>query len=156
MLELTYPSHTFATSLLFIWPQHLIDIPQYFGRIAGHDAVRRNILSDYAARSDDGIWPDVYICEDGSSGTDRGALLDHRWFDSPVRVTLQVAFASGCTRIGIVSENNAMSNEDVVLDHYALADKGMALNLAAFSYDCVFLYLNKCADFCLVTDFTSI
>src|SRR5271157_5512162 len=49
-----------------------------------------------------------------------------------------------------------MANEDIVLDGYPLANKGMARNLAALADFGVFLHLNKCSDLCLVPDFAAV
>ena len=49
-----------------------------------------------------------------------------------------------------------MANEDIVLNDYAFADKGVARDLAALADLGVFLHLNKRADLGLVSNFTTV
>jgi hypothetical protein len=74
----------------------------------------------------------------------------------PVLFCLQLAGASRGARIAIVNERDPMSNEDVVFDRHALANKCVARNLAAVTDLRILLDLYESADLRLIADFTAI
>ena len=49
-----------------------------------------------------------------------------------------------------------MPDEDVILDDYALTDKGVTGNLAALPYRGILLDFYECSNLCLVPDLTAI
>src|ERR1700733_2508393 len=99
--------------------RNLFDVSQNSGWISRYDAVRGDVLGDYAAGSDDGVFADGGVRKDGCAGTDRCAFLDYGAFDLPVGFGLQIFVAGRGAGIGIVDERDSVANENVVFDDYA-------------------------------------
>src|SRR5271157_5485936 len=76
--------------------------------------------------------------------------------DSPVGFGLQFAFATGRPRITVVDEHHPMTDEDVVLDGHSLADERVARDLARLANFGILLHFDKCADLCLISNFTTV
>ena len=52
-------------------------------------------------------------------------------FNFPIGLGLQGSFSGGGARIDVVDESNSVTDEDVILNHDAFADEGVAGDLAA-------------------------
>src|ERR1700742_207857 len=126
------------------------------GRIAGHDGIGRNIFGDHAARPDNRVFTNGGVAQDGGSRSDRRALLHNRAFDLPVGFRLEVPVRRRGPRVAVVDEGHAVTDEDVIFDDHALADKGMAGDLAAPPNPGVLLNLHEGADFAFVAHLTTI
>ena len=112
------------------------------------DLVKR----DDAARTDDGALADRHIGENGRAGADRRALLDDGVLDLPVIRGLQIPRGRRRPRVGVVDEDHAVADEDLVLDGHAFADEGVAGDLAAPPDAGVLLDLDEGADLGFVAD----
>src|SRR5579872_4982798 len=136
--------------------RNLIDITQNPGWISGYDAVRRNVLGDYAAGSNDRVFTDCVAGENGRARTDRRAFPDYRTFDFPVRFGLQVAFGSRRAGVGVVNKRYSVADENVVLNDYAFTDECVTRDFAPLADGCILLDFDERSDFCLVADFASV
>src|SRR5271157_562024 len=134
----------------------LFDIPKKSCRIAGDDGVSRNIFRYDAPGAYQGVFANGDVRQDGATRTDRSPLLHQGPLDFPVRLGLQTAFGRSRSRVGIVDEGDAVADEYVVFNGYALTNEGMARNLAVLSDARIFLDLDKCAYLGFVADFAAI
>src|SRR5882762_677761 len=141
-----------AILLLFL----LCDKPQKFGGISGHNGVRRYVLGYDAACSDNGVLTDSQIAENRGAGPDGCSLSNQGLFYFPVRFCLQLA-GWGCrARIGIIDKGHAVPDEDVVFDLHALANKGVAGNLAASADTGILLDFHEGPNFRFISDFAAV
>ena len=107
-------------------------VPQDLRRVSRDNRVFGHVLRDRASRPDDGVFPNRQPGQDGGAGTNGGSSPDYRTFHLPVGVGLQFACGTGGARVAVVDEGHPVPDEDVVLDDYALTDKGMTGYLATF------------------------
>jgi hypothetical protein len=134
----------------------LFDVTKDSGRISGHDRVGGNIFGDYTASAYNRVLTDMDVRENRGTGTHRRALLYNRTFDLPIGFGLQIPIGSRGARIAVIDKHHPMSDEDIVLDNDAFADKGVTGDLAASSDTGIFLDFHECADLRLVSDLASI
>src|SRR6266404_927240 len=102
---------------------------QKLGGIPGDNRICQHILRHDAARTDDSVFADRDIAENGRTRSYRSAFFHKRLLNLPVRFGLQRS-AGGCARIRIVDKCHAMADKDVVFDVYAFANKSVARDLA--------------------------
>jgi len=69
---------------------------------------------------------------------------------------LQFSVGRGSPRIAVVDECDAMADKDPVFDVHAFTYKGVTGDLAVLADFCVFLYLDKGANFCVIPDLAPI
>src|SRR5579872_5771825 len=136
--------------------RNLIDITQNPGWISGYDAVRRNVLGDYAAGSNDRVFTDCGAAENGCARTDRRAFPDYCTFDFPVRFGLQVAFGGRRAGVGVVDERYSVADKNVVLDDYAFTNECVTGDFAPLADGGVFLDFNEGPDLRFIPNFTSV
>src|SRR5579875_792002 len=70
-------------------------------RVADHDRPRRYIAGDHATGADDCSLADGDPAQNSGTGADRGALLDDRPLEIPVRLGLQPAGGRGA-RVAVI------------------------------------------------------
>jgi hypothetical protein len=123
-----------------------------FRRVSGNNSIRQNIFGDQAAGADDRILPDSHIAQNSDTRADGCSLSHNCRFDLPVCLCLEPAACIDRTRVFVIDEDYAMTDEYVILDGDTLADKGMALYLAVLSDMRILLDLDKGSDLCIVAD----
>src|SRR5881296_267994 len=125
-------------------------------RIPGHNRIVWHVAGDDAAGPDDGILPDDHVREDRRPGPDRRAFPHQRCLDLPIHLGLEFPRRSRRPRIGVVDEDDAVADEDVVLDCHAFTDEGVARNLALPADLRIFLDLDERPDLCSVADLAAV
>src|SRR5262245_62098596 len=99
---------------------------------------------------------DDYAGEDGRPGPDRGSSPHQRGLDHPVLRGLGFPRRRRRPRIGVVDEGHAVADEDLVLDRHALADEGVARNLASPAHPRIFLDFDERPDLGFVADLAAV
>src|SRR5881227_1981867 len=120
--------------------------------IAGDDRAGGNVFSYYRARADYRALAYLDAAEDGRVRADGCAAADDCRFELPVRFGLRRAVFARGAGTAVVDEHDAVADEDFVLDADALADEGVARNLAARAYARALLDFDEGADARLVAD----
>jgi len=121
-------------------------------RVSGDHCVGRDIFGNHAAGADDSAFADGYAAKDGGVGADRSSCFDDRGNDLPVGFGLQAAAVGGGAGVEVIDKHDAVADKDLVLYGHALADEGVALDLAVPADGGVFLdfdegaYLGAVAD----------
>ncbi len=126
------------------------------GRISCHNFSRSHVLGHHTSRSNDRFFSNCYSAKDSCPGTDRCAFPYPSVFTLPIRFALQTSLIIRCTRKPIVDEGDPVANEHFVLNRHPFANKGVAGNFTSGANPGAFLNLNKCADFGVVTNRTTI
>jgi hypothetical protein len=127
-------------------------VPPFTRRDAGHDRVGGNVSGDHGAGSYESPRPDSNAAEDDHSGAEGGTALDHGSQEGPIGIALGSAFFGRCARKLVVDEENPMTDEDLVFDFDAVADEGVARDLASRADHRSALYLHERADARVVAD----
>jgi hypothetical protein len=131
-------------------------IPDYLGWAAGDSGACRNIFRNDGTRADDRALTDGDPAQDGGVAADAGLGSHDRRNYLPIKPSLQCA-AFGCrARIFVVDENDAMADENLIVDRDAFTDKAMRGNFAVAADARTFLDLDKRADARAVADLTAI
>ena len=78
------------------------------------------------------------------------------WNASPIRIGLQLPIAIGGARIKIIGEGNVVADEDFIFERHTFTNKSVTRNFAPIPDFDAFLNLDKCADFYVVSNFTTI
>src|SRR5439155_12354633 len=130
--------------------------PEESRRVARDDAVRRHVARHDAAGGDDGVLADDDLGQDGCAGPDRRAFPDERGFDGPVSRRLKLSRLRRRSRIRVVDERDAVSDEDLVLDSHAFTDEGVARDLAASTDGGILLDFDEGSNFGFVADFAAV
>src|SRR5881296_260022 len=125
-------------------------------RIPSHNRIVGHVAGHDAAGSDDGILPDDHVRQDRRPGPDRRAFPHQRCLDLPIHLGLEFPRRSRRPRIGVVDEDDAVADEDVVLDCHAFTDEGVARNLALPADLRIFLDLDERPDLCSVADLAAV
>src|SRR5437870_597152 len=125
-------------------------------RIPSHNRIVGHVAGHDAAGSDDGILPDDHVRQDRRPGPDRRAFPHQRCLDLPIHLGLEFPRRSCRPRIGVVDEDDAVADEDVVLDCHAFTDEGVARNLALPADLRIFLDLDERPDLCSVADLAAV
>ena len=126
------------------------------GRVAGNYRVCRHIFGDHTAGANHRVIPNGYATQQRRTGSDGGALFDQGWDANPIRVRLQLTFAVGGTRITVICKGNIVSDKYLVFQSHAFANKSVTRNFATIPDFDAFLNFDKCADFYVVSNFTTI
>src|SRR6185503_7754999 len=118
-------------------------IRNYSRRIAGHDGPRRNISGNDSPRADDRTLANCNAAQNGGVAANASLGSHDRGNYFPINFGLQPAAFSGCARIFIVDENDAMADENFVLNRDAFTDKAMRGNFAVAADARTFLNLDE-------------
>ncbi len=130
----------------------LVNVTPHRCRISRYYAVGGNVFGHYASGTHNGVFANCCIRKNGCSGTDRSALLDYRPLHFPVRLGLQTTVGSCGPGIAIVDKRNSVADEDVVLDHDAFTNEGVARDFAMFADDRILLDFDESTYLRLITD----
>src|SRR5205085_10755757 len=102
------------------------------------------------------IFADYHIRQDGCSRSNRHTLLDQRHFDLPIRFSLKYAYCARCPRKRVVDKGNVVSNKDFVFNRDPFTNERMARYFAPAANFGILLNLNKCPNFCIVTNLATV
>src|SRR5262245_43415337 len=116
------------------------------GRHAGDSRPGRNIACDDRSGTDERPSTDPHSSEDHAARAEAGSFLDDRAKKRPVVCGLQAAVLGGRTRGLVVDEEDAVPDEDLVVDVDSFADEAVALDLAAGTHARASLNLDKRPD----------
>src|SRR3569833_1091864 len=116
---------------------------------SGDDRIRGHIFRDNSAGADEGTFTYREAAQNRRVGADRGASLDPRRLNFPIRFGLRGAVRVRCQRKAIIGEHYAVSDEAFVFHSHSLTNEGVRGNLAACADRGVLLYLHERADFCV-------
>src|SRR5947208_1452459 len=105
------------------------NMPQNAGGISSNNGVRGYIVCDHTACTDDGVFADRYISEDGGAGANRGALLNKCSLYGPVTLGLQRSLPGSSARICVIDEHYTVADEDTIFDSHAFTNKRVTGNL---------------------------
>ena len=119
--------------------------------VADHHVARGYVLGYDGAGANQGVSPDGDAAHDDRAAADACPPTNSRRHRFPVLFGLRQSAGRGA-RIGIVDEDDAMTHEDLILDRHALADKGVAGDLAAGADHRVFLDFHEGANARFVAD----
>src|SRR5947207_6601440 len=100
-------------------------------RMPYHSRTRSHVAGDHGARPDERAGPDPDSAEDHRSGAQGRPALDYRPAQFPVSPGLQRPVLGGRPGIAVIEEQHAVTDEDLILNGYAIADEAVALDLAA-------------------------
>src|ERR1035437_9011386 len=75
---------------------------------------------------------------------------------SPIRIGLQLPVAIRGTRVEVIGESNIVADEDLIFQNHAFANKSVTRNFATIPDFDAFLNFDKCADFYVISNFTTI
>src|SRR6516162_3945259 len=134
----------------FWTPWLRIDRSEDSRRVAGHDGPVGHITRNHAARTNDGALSNYDVRQNRGARAYRRAFPDECRLDFPIAACLQLPGGRRRTRVRIVDECHAMSDEDLILDGHTLAHEGVARDLAALADRRVFLDFDERPDLCLV------
>src|SRR6266436_7322453 len=137
-------------------PLLLCDVTENFCGITGNNCVRRNILSDYTACANDGVFADHHICQDRGPRTYRGPLFYDSSLNGPILFGLQFTVRGDRTWIAVVDECDAMTDENAILNIDTFTDKRVTGDFAILSNSGVFLNFDEGANLCVIADFTAV
>jgi hypothetical protein len=126
------------------------------GRHAGDRLARRYVPRDDRARTDERAGSDADSTKHDNARSERGATLDDRAHELPVRISLELARLGRRARELVVDEERAVAYEDLVLNLDTAADKAVTLDFAARAYNSVTLDLDERAHTRVVADAASI
>src|SRR5947209_16635468 len=102
-------------------------------RISDHCRAQRNDACDDGACTDRRRLTDPHVPEDHSAGTDRSAPFDRGALQRPVPVGLELPGRGDGAWMLVVDEDDAMTDEDLVVNLHTRADERVTLDLAAFT-----------------------
>src|SRR5688572_8721544 len=125
------------------------------GGHTGDNGMRWHIFGDDTASTYNGIFSYGNAAEDRGARTDGGTTFHQRRNASPIGIGLQPTIDGGAG-IFVVDERDVMSNEHVILDRHAFADKSMAGNFDMPTNFRPLLDLDEGADLRIITDFTPV
>src|SRR6185437_12017753 len=101
--------------------------------IACDDLIREHIPRDDCSRSDQGTSSDSEAAENNRPRPDRCSPFHAGWQEVPVGRGRRHALLVCRSRLLVVHEDNAVTDEDLVLDDNAATDEAVTLDLAALS-----------------------
>src|SRR5215469_12513463 len=99
--------------------------------MAGNDRPGRDVAYDHRARANQGALSDLDSAHHNRAASDRSAPAHHGVLHLPVALGLRRAVGGGRARISVVDEDDAVTNEDFVLDGDARTYERMAGDLAS-------------------------
>src|ERR1700691_5622103 len=103
-------------------------------RKARDNRARGHVADHHRARSDQRARSNFDSAHHDRAAADRRTLAHHGVFHLPVLLRGQLAVAGGCARIAVVDEDNAVADEDFVLDGDAGAYEGVSRDFTAVRY----------------------
>jgi len=82
--------------------------------------------------------------------------FDQCWDAGPIRFGLQLPAAIRGPRVEVIGESNIVADEDFIFQSHPFANKSVTRNFATIPDFDAFLDFDKCADFYVVSNFTTI
>ena len=111
----------------------------------------RHVAGHHGSSTDQCAFSDSYSTENDGTAAKRSASLNPRRHHFPVFLGLETVIGRR-TRIQIVNKDDAVPDEDIILDRDAFADEGVRRDLATPSNSGVFLHLDECSYLAFVAD----
>src|SRR5215469_11359947 len=99
------------------------------GGIAENELMRQNIVGHYRSRTYQGKLVDGNAAANNRSRANRGAIADYGRGDQPVVSRFKLPIKGNSTGKKVVGKTHMGTNEDAILQGYALKDRGVVLNL---------------------------
>ena len=131
-------------------------ISKHFPWVADHDRVRRHVAGHHRSGTDQGIFADDHIRQDGRPRSNRRPPLDQRDFDFPVLLGLESTGLARRTREGVIDECDIVPDKDLVLDRDPFTDERVARYLASPADFGILLNLNECSNVGLISNLATV
>ena len=96
-----------------------------FRRVPIGSCSGRDIFSNDASRTDQGVFSHINAAQDGHRTTNTCTFTNGRSLQFPIRIGLHAAVGIRGPGMPVVDKGHVVANEHIVLDHHALADKTM-------------------------------
>ena len=104
----------------------------------------------------DGVFSNGDASQERGAGANRGTPLDDRALAIPIGIRLKLPAGASGTGIAIIDESHTMSDENFGFNCDALADEGVAANLATASDLRSLLNFYEGTNLCSIADFAAV